>query len=930
MKKLSVNLIAARNLKNRPKQYISTVVCILLAMIFSSGILFFLSSLSATQEEAFYRKNGKYDIFMHVTEENISTNLQNENYIESYGLARILAQVTVENEDFTFAAATLDESAKELAYHVFLQGRYPQAENEIAMEQNTLISLGYDESCLGKEITVKFRPQNGTETLDREVEKTFTLVGIAQDKLSARFTSLGADDEYRNRHRFFEPSVFLFDGARIEAGGKELTMAYIATAIPSYSEEFSDWTDTVDNFGEVFYSTGNSDYRGFDYNFSVSNAAQSFNFAAAMSGILLVAACIAIVNTFVSQLNDRKKQIGMLRTVGATKKQIINIFGRETFIICLVCTPVSVAISYFAVRLILPKIYEEAIVQLEIPVLIYCSLFGVAVVMAAAMLPLISAAKISPVQTIRNISINRKMKKKKIKSQRKFETSSLLAKRGLTFSAGRRAIVSVLVVITIVISGLGFAFVEAYVGSAPNREHGDYRVRGDFCIWDSYHNGNYKTTGYTENDRNQILSSPYVERVNAMAKNISAVIDWPEKNEYLEAVNYENKYRIDSENATRENGEVIIEEYRNTEIYEEGFDIENPYAGRVCPIDGNSAKIIAESYAAQSDFDINSFMSGDKVILVVPKTIYVNIIRNIREDYYYLTTSYGTFSQFSRQHETTELVSADCSLNVGDEFDLSIFEETEDAGDPIKSADELVRKVQKKVKIGAIVFIDESNATRFAQDTNFSFSGQEINILTNVNAFKSQGYEMFYTNLYVYLNRDCNAEIEENMQALLQEVTLNKMNGASGIHSAWSSYQDEMQQGKNIRICMIGVIILFLAISASIITNSLGAKIRNGKREIGTLRAVGADTATITKIYIRQLLSIFGVSYSVGFGIIGLVYLAIFIYEKIKKAALGMPFEIWQTLVACAILFAVCSINLWLKIRKEAKNSIIENIREIE
>ena len=43
---------------------------------------------------------------------------------------------------------------------------------------------------------------------------------------------------------------------------------------------------------------------------------------------------VVIVNAFNSNLKERKKQIGMLRAVGATKRQIISIFGREAFCHC--------------------------------------------------------------------------------------------------------------------------------------------------------------------------------------------------------------------------------------------------------------------------------------------------------------------------------------------------------------------------------------------------------------------------------------------------------------------------------------------------------------------------------------------------------------------------------------------------------------------
>lgn len=40
-------------------------------------------------------------------------------------------------------------------------------------------------------------------------------------------------------------------------------------------------------------------------------------------------------------------------------------------------------------------------------------------------------------------------------------------------------------------------------------------------------------------------------------------------------------------------------------------------------------------------------------------------------------------------------------------------------------------------------------------------------------------------------------------------------------------------------------------------------------------------------------------------------------------------FSIWETVVACALLFIFCAVNLWLKIKKEMKHSVIDNIREL-
>ena len=124
---------------------------------------------------------------------------------------------------------------------------------------------------------------------------------------------------------------------------------------------------------------------------------------------------------------------------------------------------------------------------------------------------------------------------------------------------------------------------------------------------------------------------------------------------------------------------------------------------------------------------------------------------------------------------------------------------------------------------------------------------------------------------------------------------------------------------------MIAIVILFFSICASIVNNALTAKIRQSKREIGTLRAVGASVKEITQSYIRQLLSMFGWGCGIGFGgyIIGNAII------KYAIENINLSFEIWQAALIVALLFLICSINLYAKIKKEMKNSIVENIREL-
>ena len=82
-KKLTVNTLAFGNLRTRKKQYTLMIFGIVLAMVFSSGVPFFVSCMNSSQLETRQRRQGKQDY--------IITNAQN------YDFAPIIAQGAVDS-----------------------------------------------------------------------------------------------------------------------------------------------------------------------------------------------------------------------------------------------------------------------------------------------------------------------------------------------------------------------------------------------------------------------------------------------------------------------------------------------------------------------------------------------------------------------------------------------------------------------------------------------------------------------------------------------------------------------------------------------------------------------------------------------------------------------------------------------------------------
>lgn len=212
-------------------------------------------------------------------------------------------------------------------------------------------------------------------------------------------------------------------------------------------------------------------------------------------------------------------------------------------------------------------------------------------------------------------------------------------------------------------------------------------------------------------------------------------------------------------------------------------------------------------------------------------------------------------------------------------------------------------------------------------DANNILSSADIVVLTTLSGMKNFYSGTNFSNIDFNLNTECNDEIDADISNTLQSI-IDKKDDCI-FNSYYTIIKDQQQTNSAVLILLTAIIILFMSISASIINNSLTAQIRDGRREIGTLRAVGASARDLFGSYISQLVSMLSISYAVGFVLFIVSY---FINQAVTN---GMEreqmfkFSIWETVVACALLFIFCAVNLWLKIKKEMKHSVIDNIREL-
>lgn len=518
------------------------------------------------------------------------------------------------------------------------------------------------------------------------------------------------------------------------------------------------------------------------------------------------------------------------------------------------------------------------------------------------------------------------------------------------FNGKTRAAASIILVITIIGSCFGFSFVK------DMREDywlPKYEYELESYSWDNdLINLPGSDNNYTYSDYNTVKSIPYAGDVYA-SRRCKAVINCGEYTDYQKTIMYAGGgyfsmfdiSSVDVHSLTSDNLDSVLssnltEQFSALRNYCSNQDVMPIY---IVALDSRQFTEL-ESSVVSGSIDTASLDSGEEVVVIAPQKITLNVEYDDEDPD--SGCSWGPDCNDGVKDDKNYLKRADCDIQAGDEISLSIISDNstntdEDINSSVNTNtviytydEELTQeydysntssweKTDANATVGAVV--NELPYGFF--DANNILSSADIVVLTTLSGMKNFYDGTNFSSINFNLNTECNDEIDADVSNTLQTIVDKKDN--CSFTSYYAILKDQQQTNSAVLILLTAIIILFMSISASIINNSLTAQIRDGRREIGTLRAVGASARDLFGSYISQLVSILSISYAVGFVLFIVSY---FINQAVTN---GMEreqmfkFSIWETVVACALLFIFCAVNLWLKIKKEMKHSVIDNIREL-
>ena len=451
-----LNSLTIKNLKLNKKRTLVTIMGIMLSVALVTAVAtMYTSCIKSLINFETYQKGNFHVAFFDVPINEVETIKNNRGVDEVYlsndiGYAK-LEESKNEYKPYVYVKGFSKEAIEELSVKL-VEGRFPENENEILipthLKTNGRVVLNVGETITldigtrvsdGYELTQdnKFSKEANEEIINT-TSKTYKIVGIIERPASniesysaPGYTFITYMNENNMKDKVNVYAKYTKDGsknyARITANiidvDEELYEKYLnrENLTEEELEEIGKQLEHVKYHGDVNQYLILLENNPFD-----ENAVGNLGIIVAIAcGIIVVTSVFCIKNSFDISITEKIKQYGMLRSIGATKKQIRkNVFFEATalgfigiplgLVLGVLASYILVIISNFFLTDMLTEGLKLVISYSWVAILVAVVL-GFVTIYFSALRSAFKASKVSPIDSIRNSS-NIKIKAKKVKS----------------------------------------------------------------------------------------------------------------------------------------------------------------------------------------------------------------------------------------------------------------------------------------------------------------------------------------------------------------------------------------------------------------------------------------------------------------------------------------------------------------------------------
>lgn len=474
-----LNKLTIKNLKLNRKRTIVTIIGITLSVALITAVATMYSSAIHSLITFETKEKGNFHVaYYNVPIEEVGT-FKNNRSIETINLTQNIGYAKIDSKNeykpYCYIKGFTESSLKNLSVKL-VEGRLPQNENEIVipthLKTNGRLTLNVGDDItlnVGKRVTnegyeldqsnpyhpddedISIYDADTGEEVDSHYEekikesivdttnKTYKIVGIIERPASnvesysapgytfityidennlsgnvdlyARYTKDGTKNSYKVTANILGVDEVLFEKYY---KGKDI----------SSNEEFDKIAEELD---KVKYEIDTNSYLISLETDPIGsrNDGGLIIVVAIVIGIIIFTSVFCIKNSFDISITEKTKQYGMLRSIGATKKQIKKNVFYEASILGVIGIPLGIFLGLLAsyILIIISNFYLKGMftenLKLEFSIsfiaIFVAIVLGIATIYFSAFRSAKRAAKVSPIDSIRN-SANIKINPKKIKS----------------------------------------------------------------------------------------------------------------------------------------------------------------------------------------------------------------------------------------------------------------------------------------------------------------------------------------------------------------------------------------------------------------------------------------------------------------------------------------------------------------------------------
>lgn len=925
-----------RSLKENKTRTLVTIIGIILSVaMFTATIEAFVTVQDYLINYA-EMYNGKYHVGFYDVEYDDISIISEDERVEKYTFVQEIgyAEIGSSNEykPYLYIAGIPSDFTDIMPIHL-TEGRLPQNSNEIVVSDH-LYTNGSVQLKLGQEITLEVGQRQWSELVNISDEEYKKLDGDSWAKLTQEYPLLKNEGEeareqianttkktytvvgfcVRPEQTTIEPiSAPGYTAYTInEKGNTNLTSVYTIISEPSdYSKFNLDMVKKLEVNSCINYDLLMYSFNSFDSAFPFL----VIGLLSLLIGLIVFGSVSLIYNSFSISVSERTKQFGILKSIGATKKQIRKSVLYEASVLCSIGIPIGlisgclgIGVTFYflsdSIATFLAELTDLKMRFVFSPVaIIAASVIGFVTVIISAYIPAKKAIKINPIESVRQsneIKVNRRSVKVSPLTEKLFGFEATLSSKNFKRNKKkyRATVFSLFVSVVLFISASSLSTYFTDIVAAESQDM-NYDVAVNIFNYDDDYNPLYETDEFRNKLYNGLKSIKEIDEFT-LTKKMTTEYNLDKKyisEEYLDMMSKEVerysdkvenqyygmfKYNFIDDDAFRR---LLKEEGLSEKGY---FDKENPKAlvydiGTYIYQNDNKEKVY-----------IVPFLNTDDISSTIEIT---NILPRFTEN----DVEYHYIGETTVKDDVTYYV-YDIGRDEGEEFDESTKRYLPE--------EKAVQNI--KISIGAVI------------DEKPYFADHNTNLIYPESVKEGIMLDE-YSQTHAYILCEDHSKVASDISRLINDI------GGDRNHIHVVDYAAEIESIRALvtiaKVMAYGFIILISAIAAANVFNTISTNISLRRREFATLKSVGLTSKGMRKMMTFESI-LYGVK-SLMFSLpvsLGTTYL---VYLVAADSGYEMPFYIpWDKfIIAIASVFIIVVLSMIYSIKKVSKENTVDTLR---